>query len=132
MFIKHFFVCNTDRRQGECTATGGYALEQEMFNRGFAAAWEDFRFPDHMKQVERGDAIFMFAKGIGILGIGTAKGRCEKLSPGNPDRIHNVAQKDNITFEWRVPVEWLMEWTDEAACPGAGALGPAWRPLAFA
>lgn len=29
-----YFVCHTDRRQGERTPTGGYVLEQEMFNRG--------------------------------------------------------------------------------------------------
>lgn len=35
---KQFFVCNTDRRQGERTPIGGYALEQEMYNRGYATA----------------------------------------------------------------------------------------------
>jgi hypothetical protein len=109
---KRYFVCNTDRRQGERTATGGYALEQEMFNRGFAAAWESFKFPSHMEQVERGAAIFMFAKGIGIVGIGIAKGRCETLAPDAPDRIRNFSY-ENSTIEWRVPVQWL-EWTDEA------------------
>jgi hypothetical protein len=90
----------------------GYALEQEMFNRGFAAAWESFKFPSHMELVERGDAIFMFAKGIGIIGIGIAKGGCETLAINNPDRIHNFPNEKKIP-EWRVPVHWL-EWTDEA------------------
>jgi hypothetical protein len=109
---KHYFVCNTDRRHGKRTDTGGYALEQEMFNRGFAAAWESFKFPSHMELVERGDAIFMFAKGIGIIGIGIAKGGCETLAINNPDRIHNFPNEEK-TPEWRVPVHWL-EWTDEA------------------
>ena len=67
---KRFFVCNTDRRHTEFTPTGGYFLEEEMHNRGYAAAWENFKFPGHMEQVEPGDAIFMFAKGVGIIGIG--------------------------------------------------------------
>lgn len=108
-----YFVCNTDRKQGERTVTDSYVLEEEMHNRGFAAAWERFKFPTHMKQVKNGDAIFMYAKGVGINGIGIAKGECETLAPNNPDRIHNVAQKDNNTVEWRVPVHWL-KWADEA------------------
>jgi hypothetical protein len=67
---KQFFVYNTDRRQGERTPTGDYALEQEMYNRGYTAAWETIRFPSCIPQVEPGDAIFMFAKGVGIIGIG--------------------------------------------------------------
>ena len=35
---KQFFDCNTDRREGTRTATGGFVLEEEMHNRGFAAA----------------------------------------------------------------------------------------------
>ena len=108
---KQYFVCNTNRRYDERTDTGVYPLEEEMRNRGFAAAWETFKFPSHMKQVKRGDAIFMFAKGIGIIGIGTAKDRCEKLTPNDPGRIST-----GKTAEWRVPVQWL-EWTDECgAC----------------
>jgi hypothetical protein len=107
-----FFMCNTDRRQRERTSTGGYALEQEMYNRGFATAWETFKFPSHMEQVEPGDAIFMFAKGVGIIGIGIAKARCETLMPNDPDRVRNFSYEEN-TSEWRVPVQWLT-WTDEA------------------
>ncbi len=107
-----FFVCNTDRLQGERTETGGFALEEKMFNRGFATAWESFKFPSHMEQVDVGDAIFMFAKHIGIIGIGMATGRCETLTPDDPDRIRNFVDEDN-TPEWRVPVQWLAQ-TDEA------------------
>ena len=106
-----FFVCNTDRRQGERTPTGGYALEQEMYNRGYATAWESFKFPSHMQQVEPGDAIFMYAKGVGIIGIGQAKAECETLKPEDPDRIRNFEYEENTT-EWRVPVRWL-DWRDD-------------------
>ncbi|MBN2295058.1 MAG: phospholipase D family protein [Pirellulales bacterium] len=107
-----FFVCNTDRRQGERTSTGGFALEQEMYNRGLATAWEDFKYPSHMERVEPGDAIFMFAKGVGIIDVGVATAPCEILSPNNPDRVRNFYNEEN-TKEWRVPVK-LLTWTDEA------------------
>jgi hypothetical protein len=74
-----FFCCNTDRRQGARTPTGGYELEEKMHKRGYAAAWESFKFPSHMDKVKRGDAIFMFAKGVGIVGIGYAKAEREIL-----------------------------------------------------
>lgn len=110
-----YFICNTDRRHAERTPTGGYVLEQKMFVRGFAAAWETFNYTGHMKQVEIGDAIFAFAKGIGIIGIGIAKDECETLNLDDPDRILSYPNEEN-TPEWRVPVQWL-EWTDEAgAC----------------
>lgn len=105
-----FFVCNTDRRHGERTPTGSYRLEEEMYNRGYAAAWETFKFPGHMEQVGPGDAVFMFAKGVGIIGIGRAKTVCETLEPGDADRVNTVDYKNDV--EWRVPVHWL-DWRDQ-------------------
>jgi hypothetical protein len=110
---KQFFVCNTDRRQGERTVTGGYALEEEMYNRGFASAWESFKFPSHMEQVKPGDAVFMYAKGVGIIAVGRATALCETLKPGDPARIRNLDDEDN-TLEWRVPVHWL-KWDEQDA-----------------
>jgi len=104
-----FFVCNSDRVQGDRTPTGGFVLEEEMHNRGFATAWEDFRFPSHMEKVHPGDAIYMFAKGVGIIGIGMATGTYEKLVPGQDRRVSHVHE----TNEWRVPTQWLV-WTDKA------------------
>jgi hypothetical protein len=112
---KQFFVCNTDRRHGERTPTGGYLLEEEMYSRGYAAAWESFKFPGHMEQVQPGNAIFAFAKGVGIIGVGRAKGRCETLQPGEPDRVYNGRFQRDV--EWRVPVHWLNCWTQEDAYP---------------
>jgi hypothetical protein len=108
---EQFFVCNTDRRQGERTTTGSYALEEEMYNRGFATAWESFKFPTHMQQVNPGDAVFMFAKGVGIIAIGRATTTYETLEPDDPNRIRNFDHEEN-TPEWRVPVHWL-DWRDE-------------------
>jgi hypothetical protein len=68
---------------------------------------KSFNFPTHMEQVSPGNAIFMFAKSIGIIGIGIAMDGCKKLKPNDRGRI----RKGN-TPEWRVPVKWL-KW-DEA------------------
>jgi hypothetical protein len=92
-----YFACNTDRVEGTRTETGGFMLEQAMYDRGYAAVWEDFRYPSHMQQVEAGDIIFMFAKGVGILGVGRATAACTILQPHDPDRIRH----DNThTPEW--------------------------------
>jgi hypothetical protein len=107
-----FFVCNTDRRQGERTLTGGFTLEEEMCNRGFAAAWETFKYQKRMEQVEPGDGILMFAKGVGIISVGVAMANCETRPPDHPDRVRNFSYKENTT-DWRDPVKWLA-WTDEA------------------
>lgn len=98
-----FFVCNTDRRHSR-------DLETRMHQRGYAAAWEDFKYPRHMKKVKRGDAIFMLAKGVGFIGIGRAKSRHQVLEPDDIDRI-----REGDTPEWRVPVDWLAWKKDDGA-----------------
>ena len=90
-----FFVCNTDRKWSP-------DAEERMRHREYAAAWEEFRYPIHMDKVRYGDAIFMYAKGVGIIGMGRARARREILKPGNSDRIMKEGKP-----EWRVPVEWL-------------------------
>ena len=83
-----------------------------MCNRGFAAAWETFKYQKRMEQVEPGDGILMFAKGVGIISVGVAMANCETLPPDHPDRVRNFSYKENTT-DWRDPVKWLA-WTDEA------------------
>jgi hypothetical protein len=90
-----FFVCNTNRRNS-------HEDEKRMHEQGYAAAWEPFHFPKRMGEVEKGHAIFMYAKKVGIIGVGRAKGRCQILKPGDPDRI-----APGSTPEWRVPTAWL-------------------------
>jgi hypothetical protein len=94
------FLCNSNRKNSS-------EDEKRMHDRGYAAAWERFNFPSHMERVEKGDAIFMFAKGCGIIGVGVAKGKCEILEPGFPGRIASYQAR-----EWRVPVSWLT-WKDD-------------------
>ncbi|MGH7168994.1 MAG: hypothetical protein ACRELG_01785 [Gemmataceae bacterium] len=78
----------------------------------YAAVWTDFKYPTHMERVDKGDAIFMFAKGAGIIGVGRAKKATEVLPPGDPDRITSDFAYD---AEWRVPVaEWLA-WVENDA-----------------
>lgn len=104
---ERFFVCNTDRKDGEPSPSGGYLREEMMAVRGFAAAWETFKFPTHMNSVRAGDAILAFAKGVGIIGVGRATGPCTQLPPGDRQRLFS-----GDSTEWRVPVEWL-DWRDE-------------------
>lgn len=110
-----FFVCNTDRRHGVRDSNGKYVLEQKMYSRGYATAWETFKFPSHMKQVQPGDVIFMFAKDVGIIGIGRARSTYEFLKEGHPDRIENFT--DDNSPEWRVPVDWFDWRADKNAYP---------------
>jgi hypothetical protein len=86
-----------------------------MHIEGCAAAWESFRSPKYMERVKRGDAIFMFAKGVGIVGIGCAKAKRQILEPNDPDRIGMSNSKDER--EWRIPVDWLDWRDDNDACP---------------
>ena len=95
-----FFVCNTDRRRSR-------ELERQMHLRGYATAWETFKYPSHMKKVKPGDLIFMYAKGMGIVGIGRAKSGPRILEADNRNRI-----REGTTREWRVPVDWVAWKTD--------------------
>jgi hypothetical protein len=115
------FVCNTDRLDGRRTPTNGFLLEEKMHDSGFAAAWEEFKFPNHMEQVKAGDAILMFARGVGIIGIGIAKGPYKTLLPGDPKRLGAGPWLSKVT-EWRIPVDWL-EWdqADAFRCSGQRA-----------
>lgn len=96
----NFFVCNTDRLHT------GLVAGKLMHQRGYAAAWEKFKFPNRMRQVEPGNAILMYANGEGIIGIGRAKSSCEVLQPRSHKRL-----RSGHTREWRVPVDWLV-WDD--------------------
>jgi hypothetical protein len=108
---RSFFVCNTNRRHSPDKKD-----ENLMRRTKYAITWTQFKHPEHMKRVRRGDMIFMFAKGVGIIGIGRAKGRNEVLLPGHPARITADYARDE---EWRVPVEDWLVWVDndEEACP---------------
>jgi hypothetical protein len=107
--VTRAFVCNTNRRWS-------IGVEELMRKRGYAAVWEDFRYAPHMKRVEPNDAIFMYAKGAGIIGVGLAKARCEILNVNASNRIGS-ANEFNVP-EWRIPVDWLA-WAekDADACP---------------
>lgn len=108
---ERYFVVNTNRRYDKKTLTGGFLLEERMKEMEFAAAWEKFKSPAHMAQVEQGDAILAYAKGVGIIGIGIAKSRYETRDLDAPDRLRPPDDKNKI--EWRVPTKWLF-WGDAA------------------
>jgi hypothetical protein len=106
-----YFVCNTNRRHSP-----DGAHENLMQRTQYAAVWTDFKYPTHMQRVSKGDAIFMFAKGAGIIGVGRAKAGTEILPPDDPDRITSEFVEEE---EWRVPVDDWLAWAedDEDAYP---------------
>jgi hypothetical protein len=113
------FWCNTNRGGG----AGGDSLEQRMYARHFAAAWSfddhpdgTFNYTSHMRRVRRGDLIFFYAKGLGVIGVGrAAESRLELLFPNHPDRLRAFATEGKNEEEWRIPVEWLV-WDENNPC----------------
>lgn len=111
-----FFWCNTNRG-AEPRGAGPHAneLENRMHERGVAAAWTPFDYPEHMKRVRRAHLIVMYANGRGVIGIGRAKeSRLEILGPDHPDRIREFIHGQHEE-EWRVPVEWCV-WDEKNPC----------------
>ena len=109
---KRSYLVNTNRRNDSRTQTGGYLLEERMMERGLAAVWDSFNYAAHINAVRRGDAIFAFAKRVGIIGVGVAEGECEVIEGDSEDRIRSVKEYDYA--EWRVPTRWLA-WVDNKA-----------------
>jgi len=113
------FWCNTNRGAG----AGGNHLEQQMHVRRFAAAWTavdhpdgTFNYPGHMRRVRRGDTIFIYANGLGVIGVGcVTESRLELLFPNHPDRLREFATEGENEEEWRIPVEWLV-WDEANPC----------------
>jgi hypothetical protein len=62
-----------------------------------------------MERVQQDDAIFMWGKWAGIVGIGRAKAKHEVLEVSDPDRVRI---DDCSEREWRIPVEWLA-WVED-------------------
>jgi hypothetical protein len=111
----HYFVCATNRCGNDRT------LEEAMHEHNCAAMWEwedgigTVSYLAHMEEVQKGDLIFMFARGkVGILGVGKATGvRQGPFPPGHARRIRSGWEAD----EYQVPVEWLHWVVDADACP---------------
>jgi hypothetical protein len=95
-----------------------------MHARRFAAAWSGvdhpegmFNYPDHMRRVRRGDMVFMYANGLGVIGVGRAgESRLELLFADHPDRLRVFASEGQNEEEWRIPLQWLA-WDAANPCP---------------
>ena len=99
---KNYFFCNSDRRNGNRTDTGGYYHEELMLSKGYALAWETYNYISHIQKVVAGDIIFLYANRRGVIAIGEATGAAESIV--NPE---NKLSKTALTTEWRVPVKWF-------------------------
>ena len=64
-----------------------------------------------MQKVERGNAIFMYAKRVGIIGIGQARASHKVLQPSDHGRLWKGGPP-----EWRVRVDWLAWKEHDADC----------------
>lgn len=107
------FWCNSNRGAAE---PGGNELEERMHTHGFAAAWVPFVYPEHMRRVRGGGLVFLYAKELGVIGVGVAReSRVEILGPDHPGRLRAFEHGEHEE-EWRVPVEWLA-WDTAAPCP---------------
>lgn len=123
---RRLFVCNTNRARSPETATGGYALEEEMHRRCYATAWIPFKSERVMQQVKARSAILMFAKGVGIIGVGRAEAACERLAPHGRDRVGSCCTYKEDAPEWRVRVCWLAWPGEEGAFPYKGQNATFW------
>jgi hypothetical protein len=111
------FVCATNRRN---FGINGTDLETLMRVKCCAAIWEyppetqtKVKYLVHMKRVDVGSLIFMFASGLGVIGVGRATGGpIGPISPGAHSRLRGT---DWSAAEWQVPVEWLY-WNVDTPC----------------
>lgn len=105
-----FFFCNTNRGLNE---GGVNYLEKQMHKKQLAAAWERFNYPSHMDRVKKHDVIFMYANGVGFIGVGQADGAVEKLEPEQRGRLCKAWS----VKEWRIKMktDWFKWLADEDA-----------------
>jgi hypothetical protein len=77
-----------------------------------AIAWSRFNFPSHIDRVKKHDVVFMYANGVGFVGVGQAAGPVQILDPGQSGRL----RKDWPCEEWRVKMtDWFSWLPDEDA-----------------
>ena len=103
-----FFFCNTNRGLQEGVVN---SLEKKMHKKKFAAAWERFNFPSHMDRVNEHDVVFMYANGVGFIGVGQAEGAVEKLEPQQSGRLRSTW----TDREWRIKMKWFQWLSDKDA-----------------
>ncbi|CAH1385245.1 phospholipase D family protein [Candidatus Nitrotoga sp. M5] len=109
---RQFFICNSDRRNGTRTADGGYLHEELMQSLGTAMAWESFKHPKHMSKARKGDIVFLFAKGKGVIAVGEVTEEVEVADGIHKKRLSQVAN----TTEWRICVNWVTQRNKFFAC----------------
>ena len=82
------FWCNTNRQrppdEGGSDAQGRFRLERLMHANNCAASWLQFQYQDHMQLVREASIILMYAKRVGIIGVGQATGPVQCFTPAIP------------------------------------------------
>lgn len=111
------FICGTNRN---ALGIGGVDLETLMHEQNCAAVWEyppdvekQVNYLSHLKSVDVGDLIFMFASTLGVIGVGKAQGGpVGPIGLGDSSRLRGPKW---LGAEWQVPVDWLC-WQPEQPC----------------
>ena len=115
------FWCNTNRQrppdEGGSDANGPFRFERLMHANNCAAMWLPFQYQDHVQHVREGSIILMYAKRVGIIGVGQATGPVQRFACGSRGRIDelNVPPMWTVNYpnpgeEWRIPLDWLRWW----------------------
>lgn len=68
---QRYFVLNTNKRWN-------VSEHQHMVSNGVAAAYED-GWKHKIDYLKKGDIVFLYESGVGIVGVGTADGKTQKL-----------------------------------------------------
>ncbi|MCC6150614.1 MAG: DUF3883 domain-containing protein [Planctomycetes bacterium] len=103
----NFYWCNTNRTFSQKEWGDELYTEQLMREKSCAMAWGQFEHRSTMKKVRRGDLVLMFARGVGLIGIGKALGGRQVASFGKAQFIDRAKNKKERMDEWRIPVKWL-------------------------
>ncbi len=103
---KSVFICNSNRRSDD-------QCEKAMLSMNYAAAWGEFAHTTHMEEVRKGDVVFLFAKKKGVIAIGEVTGDLEKIP--NDELEAKAIYPHFAAPEWRLPVSWLAQASDENA-----------------
>jgi hypothetical protein len=114
------FLCNTNRKQGKAWEEDLTFFERMMHREKHALAWTFFKFPKHMGEVGKGDLIIMWAKNVGAIGLGEAKGPVEIYGPKDKRFYSGFDRNPPPSDEYRIPVKWVAWVGEDGAYPWYG------------
>jgi hypothetical protein len=84
------------------------------FERGVAAAYGDQAYGDELARISKGDIVFAYLTGVGVVGVGEAleNSNGEPINPTDPD---TDPIKDTDVTEYHLPVDWRYTLSEDNA-----------------